>query len=181
MVSRSPLYPLNSIMLHGIVYAKMGEAEVITKEIPDLIDEIRSYFGSGTGLQELYITASMMNDEAWDTLAEAAKWSRDNQGILVDTHWIGGDPGEGEIYGWASWTKRKAILVLRNPDETAKQITIDLAEAFELPANGPLKYDLESPWKKDAGERPLALTAGRPHTFALKPFEVLVFEALPVK
>ena len=30
--------------------------------------------------------------------------------MLVDTHWIGGDPTALEIYGWASWNKDKAIL-----------------------------------------------------------------------
>jgi hypothetical protein len=57
----------------------------------DFADQVWSYFATGTQLQELYITPSMLNKAKWDTLAQAAKWSRDNASVLVDTHWIGGD------------------------------------------------------------------------------------------
>jgi hypothetical protein len=181
VVGRGPLFPLNSLMLHGIVNARMGEAEVIVSDIPDLFDEIRTYFGSGTHLQELYITAGMMSPEAWDALAEAAKWSRANADVLVDTHWIGGNPGEGEVYGWASWTTRKGILVLRNPTDKAQEFTVDVADAFELPPGAAQRYSLRSPWKEDAGMKPLELAGGQPHNFELQPFEVVVFDALPGK
>ena len=181
VVKRGPLFPLNSIMLHGIVFARRGEAEVIVRNVPELLDEIRSYFGSGTHLQELYITAGMITPEAWDTLAEAAKWSRANADVLVDTHWVGGNAGEGEVYGWASWSKRKGILVLRNPDDAPARIGLDIGAAFELPKGAAQKYSLKSPWKKDAAEAAIAVRAGTEHTFELKPFEVLVFDAMPVE
>jgi len=38
-----------------------------------------------------------MRPQDWDALAEAAQWSRSNADVLVDTHWIGGDPAKGEI------------------------------------------------------------------------------------
>lgn len=179
VVTRAPLYPLSSIMLHGIVFAQHGEAEVITKEVPDLIDEIHTYFGVGTHLQELYITAEMMTDEAWDALAEAVKWSRANADVLVDTHWVGGNPGDGQIYGWASWSPRKGILVLRNPDDAPQTITLDVGQVFELPDGAPRSYILRSPWKSDADNPTVEATAGQEHTFELQPFGVLVFDAEP--
>ncbi len=99
--------------------------------------------------------------------------------MLVDTHWIGGDPAKGEVYGWASWSKRKGILALRNPKDQLGQITIDIGKAFELPEGAAQKYTLKSPWKEDAAATPLALSSGEEHTFELKPFEVLVFDATP--
>ena len=65
----------------------------------------------------------------------------------IDTHWIGGDPGQLEAYGWASWNLRMAILVLRNPADKLQSISIGIAQAFEPPANSAHMYMLRSPWK----------------------------------
>ena len=59
---------------------------------PHLKNEARSYFANGTSLQELYLTPSMMTPEAWDDVADAAKWAHANADVLVDSHWVGGDP-----------------------------------------------------------------------------------------
>ena len=119
----------------------------------------------------------MMQPEHLDAVAEAAKWSRDNADVLVDTHWVGGDPAEGEIYGWASWSKKKGILALRNPLDKPGTITINIAKAFELPKGAAKSYSLKSPWKEDLNSPAVILSAGESHTFELKSFEVLVFDA----
>ena len=98
----------------------------------------------------------------------------------MDTHWLGGDPGNGEVYGWASWCPRKGVLVLRNPDDQPASITLDLDKEFELPGGAPQRYRMHSPWKQDAQHSAMSLTAGTPHTFQLQPFQVLVLEATPV-
>jgi len=101
--------------------------------------------------------------------------------VMADTHWIGGDPGQGAVYGWASWSKRKGILSLRNPSDQPAELKLDIAEAFELPAGAPRSYSLRSPWKEDAALPAIHVTAGRPHAFSLKPFEVLVLDAVPAQ
>jgi hypothetical protein len=116
----------------------------------------------------------------WDVLAEAAKWSRANSDVLVDTHWIGGDPAEGQIYGWASWSKRKGIISFRNPSDKSGAITFDIAKAFELPAGAAQKYILKSPWNDDEDKPEIIVTAGEENTFELEPFKVLVFDATPL-
>src|SRR5579864_7736779 len=127
-----PLYPLNSLMLHGVIYAKHAK-NLDADPSHDFKNEVRDYFGTGTQLQEMYITPSLLSQDDWDNLAEAAKWSRENADVLVDSHWIGGDPGQLEVYGWASWSPRKGILVLRNPSDHPQNISIDIAKAFDLP------------------------------------------------
>jgi len=175
VVRRAPLYPLNSLMTQGIMFANHG----LPNEVDGLAEDIRAFFASGTNCQELYITASLMRSQDWDALAEAAKWSRNNADVLVDTHWVGGDPAKGEIYGWASWSKRKGILSLRNPHDKPGTLTLDIGKAFELPDGAARKYSLKSPWKTDANKAVIVLSAGKEHTFELKPFEVLVFDATP--
>jgi hypothetical protein len=176
VVLRSPLHPLNSLMTQGFMFANHG----LPKDKDNLTDDIRAFFASGTDCQELYVTPSLMTEQDWDALAEAAKWSRSNADVLVDTHWIGGDPAKGQIYGWASWSKRKGIISLRNPHDKPGSITLDIGKAFELPKSAARRYSLKSPWIQDADQTAIKLSAGKKHTFKLKPFEVLVFDANPI-
>jgi hypothetical protein len=175
VVKRGPLYPLNSLMTQGVMIANHG----LPNATEGLIEDIRDFFASGTNCQELYITPTMMESKHWDALAEAAKWSSDNSDVLVDTHWVGGDPAAGQIYGWASWARRKGIISLRNPSDKPGTITIDIGETFELPEDAAQKYSMKSPWKEDVGSESIVLTAGREHTFRIEPFDVLVFDATP--
>ena len=180
VVIKAPLYPLNSLMLHGIIYAK-NASHLTDMSDADFASQAREFFGNGTQLQEMYITPSLLNNQNWDDLAEAAKWSRRNADVLVDTHWIGGDPGKGEVYGWASWSPRKAILMLRNPTDQPVNFTADTASLFELPTGAPEKIVMRSPWKKDRQEPAVTLESGSLATLALKPFEVLVLEETNAK
>jgi hypothetical protein len=178
IVQNGPLFPLNSLMLHGMIYAKHRKQ---LDEDPgnDFRNEIRSYFGTGTQLQEMYITPSLLSDSNWDDLAEAAKWSRANAEVVKDTHWIGGDPAWLEVYGWASWTPGKGILVLRNPSDQAKTIGVKLQDAFELPSGAAQEYFAKSPWKEDASRPAIVLRAQQAHEFHLAPFEVVTFDVTP--
>ncbi len=178
IVQNGPLFPLNSLMLHGMIYAKHRK-QLDNDPGNDFRSEIRSYFGTGTQLQEMYITPSLLSDSNWDDLAEAAKWSRANAEVLKDTHWIGGDPGWLEVYGWVSWTPGKGILVLRNPSDQAKTIRIKLQDAFELPSGAAQEYFAKSPWKEDASRPAIVLRAQQAHEFHLAPFEVLTLDVTP--
>jgi len=97
----------------------------------------------------------------------------------VDTHWIGGDPSKLEVGGYASWSPRKGILSLRNPDDRPHEFALDLESAFELPPGVPRRYVLKSPWNEAAARPALAVEAGEPVTLVLRPFEVLILEATP--
>ncbi|CAN5447152.1 thermostable cytotonic enterotoxin Ast [soil metagenome] len=175
IVSKGPLFPLNSLMLHGIIYAK-DDTRLNEDAGGDFANEVRSYFGSGTQLQELYLTPTLLKEKDWDVLAETAKWSRENAEVLKDTHWVGGDPGWGQVYGWASWSDRKSVLVLRNPSDKAQGISLDVGAVLELPAGAARSFVGRSPWKEDAGVVGVKLVAGAVHRFELKPFEVVVLE-----
>lgn len=176
VVLRAPLYPINSLMTQGVMFANHG----LPDEVDSLVADIRAFFASGTNCQELYITPSIMRPQDWDALAEAAKWSRNNADVLVDTHWVGGDPAKGEVYGWAAWSKRKGILSLRNPHDKPGKTTIDIGKVFELPTGAAQKYSLKSPWKKDKNRAVIVLSAGAEYTFEMEPFEVRIFDAIPL-
>ncbi|MEI6074629.1 MAG: hypothetical protein WCS94_03590 [Verrucomicrobiota bacterium] len=177
-VEKSPLYPLNSVMHHGLVHGRCFQGERVGQTGPHLLHEARSYFANGTSLQELYLTPSLMTPAAWDQVAEAARWAHTNAEVLTDAHWTGGDPLKLQVYGYAAWTPRQGTLMLRNPDSEPQSITLEAAQVFELPADAPHQYSLQSPYA-DQRIQKLTLSSGHPQTVSLEPFEVIVFDAKP--
>jgi hypothetical protein len=178
VVQAGPLFPINSLMLHGMIYASKAKSLNADPD-GDFASEVHSYFGTGTQLQEMYISPDLLSTQNWDDLAEAAKWSRSNAATLVDAHWIGGDPSHLEVYGWAAWSPAKGILTLRNPADRAQKFAVDVQSALELPARAPIRFSARSPWKGDSGRVPVQLNAGLKHEFSLQPFEVLNLELSP--
>jgi hypothetical protein len=175
IVRQGPLFPLNSLMLHGVIYARKAQG-LATDPGGDFDDEVRSYFASGTGLQELYVSPDLLSDANWDDLAAAAKWARTNAAVLRDSHWIGGDPARGEVYGWAAWAPGAATIALRNPADHPARVELDIGEALELP-------DGEA---HDWNATPVYVTgdttrwrAGQRVAVTLKPFEVRVWRLSP--
>ena len=177
IVKRAPFYPLNSIMTVGIAYANLGWPErYISDSEKGFKDMVRSCFASGSSLQELYISYDKMKDEFWPILAEAALWSKANEEVLVDTHWVGGSPINLEVYGFSSWNGTKGILSLRNPSSQPLEYTVDLQKALELQPSENGSFCLKSPWKEDANKQVRLVDSKHPETITLEPFELMVFE-----
>ncbi|HUA79966.1 MAG TPA: enterotoxin [Dyella sp.] len=177
IVIQGPLFPINSLMLHGIIYAQKNK-RLNTDPGHDFANEVHSYFGTGTQLQEMYITPSLLTKADWDVLADAAKWSRANADVLRDTHWIGGDPGRLDTYGWAAWSPSKSIITLRNPDSHPQTAVIDLQRQLELPQGAARAFSVRDVWKTGT-DVPKHLSADRVSTITLAPFEVLTLELTP--
>ncbi len=183
---RGPLYPLNSLKFQSVIYAPLSLAADLSSDPKDLLDDVRMAAASGTQMQEFFVTPDTMTPALWDAVAEAIRWTRKNADVLVDTHGIGGDPGRGEVYGYASWSPRRGILVLRNPGQRPARFEIDLASAFELPQDAPRRYVARRQWQRPedpAGPSlgvEFPLDASQPHAVDLAPFEVAVYEATPV-
>ncbi|HEY2825358.1 MAG TPA: enterotoxin [Gemmatimonadales bacterium] len=180
IVKKGPLFPLNSLMLHGLIYAKHAK-NLDTDPGNDFASEIQAYFGTGTQLQEMYVTPSLLTSENWDTLARAARWARDRAHVLVDTHWIGGDPLALEPYGHAAWDKGFGLLTLRNPKDTPQTMEIDLIDAWDFSraaADANIDYSLRSPWDGYRTETAVKFTLGKPTPITLEPFQVLTLETV---
>lgn len=180
VVSKGPLYPLNSIMNHGVC---LSDGHMFPKKAlkggTDMRHEVRTFFGSGTLMQELYVKPSITPQESWDQIAEAAKWSAAHADVLVDSHWIGGNPSGGKaVYGWAAWSPRMGVITLRNPSDSEMNYALDIKDAFELPAAAVQSYRVKSAYGDTESPMTKAV-AGQPITLTLKPFEVIVLELSP--
>lgn len=178
IVRLGSLYPLNSLMLHGIVYARKARG-LNVDPYGDFASEVRSYFASGTGLQELYVSPDLLSERNWDDLAASAKWARAHAETLRDSHWIGGDPARLQVYGWAAWSPGKAIVTLRNPSDRPQDYALEIGAALELPAGVSRAWNAVRVYEKSAASR--ALVAGRSVIVRLAPFQVLVWELSPAR
>lgn len=180
IVSKSPYYPLNSIMVVGIAYANLGLPKMcINDSISDFSDMVWSFFSAGSALQELYISPDRMKPEFWPVLAEAAKWAKSNENALYDTHWIGGSPLNLEVYGFASWTPSKGIITLRNPDDKSREFEFVLDNILEIPDKYRGNFHLKNVRGDENNQRELKITSGEINSLSLKPFEIKVLEVIP--
>jgi hypothetical protein len=181
VVKAGPLYPINALMNGGIIIADYGDAGKYEMDDKDISDDIWSFFGTGVSLQELYINPHKLNTANWNCLAEASTWAKENESVMADIHWIGGDPAKGEIYGYAAWSPEKAILSLRNPSKTEKTFEVNVAKVFELTDNMSDKYVFYDARTAGSAGIKQPLAQGRTFRITLLPFEVLVLNALLMK
>lgn len=155
-VTDSPLCPINTLMTHGFILTEHGDVSK-NMNYENALNELRCAFACGSGMVELYNDYKLMdkinNGKLWSDLADLIKWQKDNADVLMDAHWVGGNPWNGyrhEIYGWAAWNGKKSTLTLRNGDVAAKSITLTLREALEIPANISGKIVLTKPFDDQA-------------------------------
>lgn len=141
-VTNSPICPINTLMTHGFMLTEFGPPAGDPRDYKTVLNELRCAFACGSGMVELYNDYKLMNSieggKLWGDLAELIKWQKENEDVLMDAHWVGGDPWTGskaEVYGWASWNGEKATLALRNGANDAQTFKFTLREAFEIPAN----------------------------------------------
>ena len=178
IVKRGSLYPLNSLMYHGIIIADHGRPDSLEMSDKTIADEIWSFLATGTNLQEMYINPHKLNKSNWDCLAKAIHWAKENEDIMVDTHWVEGSPVEGQIYGFASWSPKKAILSLRNPSSGKQTIKIDVTKVFEIPEGFNNDYVFLDARTFDDTR---IVAQGKIVEITLEPFEVKVYNAYPEK
>ena len=141
-VTNSPICPINTLMTHGFILTKFGPPASDERDYKSVLNEMRCAFACGSGLVELYNDYDLMNSieggRLWADLADLIKWQKENSDVLMDAHWVGGDPWTGskaEVYGWAAWNGEKAVLTLRNGGNNTQTFTTTLREALEIPAN----------------------------------------------
>lgn len=177
---KGPLYPLNSAMHHGIVLGTQFQGKDCAEAGTDMKREIRSYFGLGPNLQEIYVDYKMVaGTPFWDQLAESAKWAKKHGKTLVDIHWVKGEPVRKEAYAFAAWRRGDGVIYLRNSAEEPKSISFSLKEAFELPrGETSAKYELRAAYAdEDEIFKPRTVSADKEIKFDLAPLQVLVIDA----
>ena len=192
----NPLFPVPAVMNHGFIFSDRASQFDTSHDLTDptvrkeTSEDLRAYFGLGLGLQELYVRNTLVDptvpgsDWFWDEVAANARWGRDNQNLLSDVHWVGGDADLGQVYGTAAWAPadaddergEQAVMMLRNPSTTTQTFRIDVDDALELPASAHGTYAFS---ERDGRRDGFVASAGTPYWVTLAPFEVAIFEGTP--
>jgi hypothetical protein len=172
IVRQSPFYPLNALMLHGIIFARHARG-LSSDPGGDLPDEVWSYFAGGTGLQELYVSPDLLTPKNWDLIARAARWARTRAPVLKDSHWLGGDPARTEVYGWAAWSPERSVITLRNPSSRPLSYILDLAAALEPPAGAAHRFSAKAVYGRAP---PKSIDSNRVLQLRLAPHSVFVWD-----
>ena len=181
-VKKCPLYPLNSVMHHGIVMGTQYQGKTAAEAGPDLKREIRSYFALGPNMQEIYVDPKLVGPDFWDQLAESVKWFKRHEATLVDIHWVKGEPLVGDKlspYMLAAWKDGDGTIYIRNPSDKEAELSFTLNEAFELDTleDANTSYSLKSAYADDKTAMPGSVKIGETVTFKLKPFQVLIIDS----
>ncbi len=194
-VESSPLYPINSLMTHGLIVTKHGPPAVMPRDNTEatkkgIIREMRCAFASGTNMVELYLDNDLMtnigNGELWKELAESILWHRKNEDVLADVHWVGGNPWDGakaSVYGWASWNPKKSTFALRNPNAISQVFKTTLRQAMDIPSyiTGKIKLtDAFSNQTQFTNITGAEIDIDTELSFRLPPFDVIVFDGTTV-
>ena len=144
-IQRSPVCPINTLMTHGFILSRWGAVSK-NMDYDGIVREMRCAFACGSGMVELYNDYKLMDEikdnqgnagALWKDLAECIKWQQEQADVLLDAHWVGGNPWDGKkanVYGWAAWNGKKSVLTLRNPSARAQSFTTTLREALDIPA-----------------------------------------------
>ena len=75
-----------------------------------------------------------MNDAKWESLRKVMQFQRDNFDILKNASFIGGNPEEGNVYGFVSWSEEgEGIVALRNPSQEEAPLTLTLNKLMGAP------------------------------------------------
>ncbi|GAA0734541.1 cell wall-binding repeat-containing protein [Clostridium oceanicum] len=187
-VNENPYMTINELMTHGVAFSAHSNYifnnDLNKQYVKDsLLHDMKMLFALGGSLQELHIQKDQVDrlseenqNFLWDNLAKNIKWSQDNFALLSDNQWVGGSPNKGEVYGFASWSKEKVILSLRNPSNSEKTFTIDPQKVFNIPEGEGKTYLFT---ERDGIKIPFEVTAGKPVNIKLKPFDVLILEGKP--
>ncbi len=166
VIAQEPLYPL------GLLTAKdpvtVADSTALGGKLYALLA-----FGSVK-------TAEDAGDAVKAAIADATAWVKRREAVLRDLHWLGGQPSAGAVYGYAAWSPEAGVIILRNPSDKQQSYALKIGDVLELPDHAPVTWTLTSPLQGAEGQEAIEANAGKAVEIALKPFEVLVFDAAPL-
>lgn len=130
---RALQFPTKNIFNHEPIYGNTARVNYTDEEFEKYL-----FWNAcrGQALNELYISHNMMNPSKWRSLARVLEWQRGNEHILKNASFLGGNPDDNNIYGYASWTDDdEGIIALRNPTNEKASLTLTLNKLMGCPEN----------------------------------------------
>jgi len=166
-------YPMNSLFNHEPKKKTSGESKKSFR------DYLYMNMSRGTGFVELYITPGALQEPDWDVLAEGLHWVHDVFPLFKRSRMHGGNPKDGEVYGYTAWNKTRGYISIHNPSDEEKEYSITLDRAFGL-ISGSGSFKLSSPIAESTTGLKAECRFGETLTIKLKPREIRILNFDPV-
>lgn len=118
-------FPLDAMDNHEIAKAFRNP---FTEHLESWCNAIFLLFMRGTTYLSVMLNAASMTDEEADVIKDIRRFSEKYQHILYNSsaRFVGGNPSEGEIYGFVHQTENEAIAIVRNPSVSPKKFVPEI-------------------------------------------------------
>lgn len=171
-------FPISNLMTHGIIKGTLNEIGGADDPLSKFTDDAMFYFGRGVTMYELYISPDLLNKGEWTALSKSLKWAENRFPVLVNTDMVGGDPGQGEAYGYVHCKDNKSIIAVRNPVIQQQSIHVKLDSKYGInPAANSLVLERVYPTRWIS---PGLYAAGATVDIPLAGYESAVYEVYPL-
>ncbi|WDE96538.1 hypothetical protein PQO03_00975 [Lentisphaera profundi] len=170
-----PVIPIANFMTHGILLSHRKPFTDFNDTLHDWSDYVLMYMARGTTLKELYLDLDLLDDDHWKVLGRAANWAQREQGQLMNTVMVGGDPAKAEVYGYISWKGKRALLTVRNQQRSPQKLTIPFNSSVYFREKSGEKYKLKTIYPF-IEELPNKLISGRDFQLSIPGNSVQIFE-----
>ncbi len=173
LCTRALQIPLKNLYNHEPIYGNTAKVEYTDKEFKKYI-----YWCTvrGQALNELHLSANMMNESKWNSLSEAMNWQKENFEILKNAVFVGENPEENNIYGYISWDKEgNGIIALRNPNDKKEEFILSLDDSIATPRNL-IRGKRSNIYCESIMAREITYSYKDIKNVILKPFEILIFK-----
>lgn len=177
-----PLLPVSQLMTHGIICGPHSVGRKYNNIREDSLEGWASgvmlYYMRGTLLQEWYITPQDLSRPQWDALGRTSRWFKEHEKTLANAVFWGGDPAQGEPFGYAAWNGERGIVSMRNSQPVPRKVAIPFDQTvwYRGQTGVTFRADVVFPWHN---EWPQAFTSGCPMQVTVPPYTVLVMHLEP--
>ncbi len=119
-VKEKTQFPINSVFNHEPKKTKTGES------VKQFSEYLWMNLSRGTGFVELYIKTMKLSESDWDVLAYGLKWTHKVFPYFKNARMHGGNPKEGEVYGYTGWNEKGGYASFHNPTDKEKTYVFNI-------------------------------------------------------
>ncbi|MGC8751459.1 alpha-galactosidase [Hydrotalea sp.] len=125
-------FPLSNMMTHGIIKGNLASVGGNDDPLAKFADDVVFYFSRGVTMYELYLSPDLLNDDEWKVLSLSLNWAKQHFSLMDKTFMVGGNPANGNAYGFAHFKNNEGIIAVRNPKIQSEQLTVKLSTQYGI-------------------------------------------------
>lgn len=171
-------FPVSSYFHHDPCYGKMMTAPYSATD-----DEFKMYLYMvamrGSRLWDLLYSYNYLDEgNKWSINTEVLKFAEANQEILEHAIIFGGNPKDGDCYGYSDWKGKTGFMAVRNPSNHNKEFNFSLTSALGIPVGLQEIRNTSVETYKGTGRSnlPTVLQYGQEVSLVLGPGEVRIWK-----